>query len=79
MQFKKCLNNNDYNQERRNLVKFNNTGSNRYPLHLNMMNGQEQVQVRTYNEDTNEYEDITTFEFDGPTTLVFTGVVPDSI
>ena len=59
------------------ILKFNNTGSNRYPITFEYDEPQ-QVQVRTYNEDTNEYEDITTFEFDGPTTLVFTGVVPDT-
>ena len=59
------------------ILQFNNTGSNRYSITFEY-DRQEQVRVRTYNATTNEYEYITDFEFDGPTTLVFTGVVPST-
>ena len=59
------------------ILKFNNSGSNRYSITFEY-DRQEQVRVRTYNDILNEYQYITDFEFDGPTTLVFTGVVPDS-
>lgn len=57
--------------------EYSNTGSNRYSITFEY-DRPEQVTVRTYNSDTNEYEDVTDWVFDGATAIRFTGVVPDT-
>ena len=57
--------------------EYTNSGSDRYSITFEY-DRPEQVTVRTYNSDTNEYEDVTDWVFDGATAIRFTGVVPDT-
>ena len=57
--------------------EYTNSGSDRYSITFEY-DRPEQVTVRTYNSDTNEYEDVTDCVFDGATAIRFTGVVPDT-
>ena len=57
--------------------EYTNSGSDRYSITFEY-DRPEQVTVRTYNSDTNEYEDVTDWVFDGATAIRFTDVVPDT-
>ena len=57
--------------------EYTNSGSDRYSITFEY-DRPEQVTVRTYNSDTNEYENVTDWVFDGATAIRFTGVVPDT-